>query len=557
MGVILSTEKTSTASGDCDNPSVSHGDDGVHAYLTTVSEAAKEDPGAPFEDQAIRAAQQCQETNYAQYMRYRDQLKRVGIPLGQFDQAMKRPNLKEDQEEQTKRGRRLELYEPSPWPEPVNGVELLDEISATIKNYMVMHESDADLVALWVIHTHIFDAFTHTPRLLITAPDMECGKTVLMSHLVGNMVNRPQIVEMMSPAPFFRLANAYQPTFLIDEADVFLHNNRDLTAVINNGWEPQGGVPRCIGDEYEVTIFETYCPVAMAGISLENKLPRPTLSRCLTVRLDRATKSEAELITRFDARKHQASVREVAQRIARWTSDNREQLGTYDPNFSNTAVHRIADRWRPLQAIAEIAGGEWPSRGLRAMHRLREASTPNTALTLLASVRDVMGSEERISTAELVNRLCNMEDGAWCDFNTGEVDPQKRSIQPRQIGSLLRDYGVRPKDIRVGDGVKKGYRSIDLEPVWERYVTGGRTPSISATELHSRRGGGDTESSSATERDSVADGHGENTVDPAACSGVADSEVGDEGNQPGRRPTVLGRLKGRFNGWRRTASGND
>jgi putative DNA primase/helicase len=99
------------------------------------------------------------------------------------------------------------------------------------------------------VHTHIYRIFDHTPRLLITAPDAECGKTVLMTHMVGKLVNKPQSVELMKAAPFFRLAEALHPTYLIDEMDVFIKEDSDLLAAVNNGWEPHGGVPRCVGED--------------------------------------------------------------------------------------------------------------------------------------------------------------------------------------------------------------------------------------------------------------------------------------------------------------------
>jgi hypothetical protein len=50
-------------------------------------------------------------------------------------------------------GRELKLPEPRPWPTPVDGAKLLDELSATIRKYMVMTVEAVHTVALWVLFT--------------------------------------------------------------------------------------------------------------------------------------------------------------------------------------------------------------------------------------------------------------------------------------------------------------------------------------------------------------------------------------------------------------------
>ena len=76
-------------------------------------------------------------------------------------------------------GKQLELPEPEPWPEPVDGAALIGGLEAAINRYVVLPKDAAFTCALWVLHAHCFDAFTCTPRLAITAPEKRCGKTTL------------------------------------------------------------------------------------------------------------------------------------------------------------------------------------------------------------------------------------------------------------------------------------------------------------------------------------------------------------------------------------------
>ena len=79
-----------------------------------------------------------------------------------------------------RQGHALQLIEVEPWPEPVDGGELLHDIVREIRRYVVMPENDAITAALWVLHSYVFDVFTCTPRLCITSPEKRCGKTTLL-----------------------------------------------------------------------------------------------------------------------------------------------------------------------------------------------------------------------------------------------------------------------------------------------------------------------------------------------------------------------------------------
>ena len=44
--------------------------------------------------------------------------------------------------------------DPEPWPEPVNGAALLDEIKSVIRDHVVLKDSEASTVAVWVLMNH-------------------------------------------------------------------------------------------------------------------------------------------------------------------------------------------------------------------------------------------------------------------------------------------------------------------------------------------------------------------------------------------------------------------
>jgi hypothetical protein len=100
-------------------------------------------------------------------------------------------------------GRPLELPIIEPWLEPVNGADLLDDICNAVKRYLVLPEGSAEVLALWAIHTHALECFEHSPRLAITSPEKQCGKTLTLDVL-GELVARPLPTSNATTAAIFR-----------------------------------------------------------------------------------------------------------------------------------------------------------------------------------------------------------------------------------------------------------------------------------------------------------------------------------------------------------------
>ena len=87
---------------------------------------------------------------------------------------------------------------------------------------MVLNDGAAEVVALWVLHTHAIDASVISPRLAITSVVMRSGKTTLVDVL-SQLVRRPvTTVNATAVAIFQSRPTRIQPTLLIDEADTLL-----------------------------------------------------------------------------------------------------------------------------------------------------------------------------------------------------------------------------------------------------------------------------------------------------------------------------------------------
>jgi hypothetical protein len=75
----------------------------------------------------------------------------------------------------------------------------------------------------------------------------------------------------------------------------------------------------------------------------------------------------------------------------------------------------------------------------------------------------VFGGEEQLTTKKILAELCLIEDAPWNDL-------KGKPITDNQLARRLRQYGVKSRNIRVGDAVPKGYMRADLDDVWRRYL---------------------------------------------------------------------------------------
>ena len=77
---------------------------------------------------------------------------------------------------------------------------VLDFLRALFDDYSVLSEAQRLVLALWTLHTHVFDNFEYTPRLALISPDSGYGKTRIM-RLLKQLVAESKLSKM-SAAPY-------------------------------------------------------------------------------------------------------------------------------------------------------------------------------------------------------------------------------------------------------------------------------------------------------------------------------------------------------------------
>ena len=196
----------------------------------------------------------------ADYDRAREaEAKRLGIRPPTLDAEVKLRRPKTGAADSALQGAPVELPDVEPWPDPVNGAEVLDAVARTFSRYVVLPPRAADVMALWTAHAHAYEASLHTPRLNLFSPEKQCGKTTALDVL-ATLTPRPQRTENLTAAVLFRLVDAHRPTLLLDETDSYINDNEELRGLLNAGHRRGARVLRCEGEGNETSRFQRLCP---------------------------------------------------------------------------------------------------------------------------------------------------------------------------------------------------------------------------------------------------------------------------------------------------------
>ena len=313
-----------------------------------------------------------------------------------------------------RQGSAVEFPDVGLWETPVNGADVLSEVAATFSRYLALAAGAADVLALWTAHAHAFEAFAHTPRLNLCSPDKGCGKTTALDVL-ASVTPRPLRTESMTAAVLFRLVERYKPTLLLDEVDAYLNEAEELRGLLNAGHKRGAKAYRCEGENNTVRGFAAFAPAALAGIGA---LPGTLHDRSNVVRLGRA--KPGEVAARFDSRRTEWET-ELCRKLARWTADNFDRLQSCDPQLPETAFNRLADNWRPLFAIAEIAGGDWSQRAHAAFVGLTSSAdldAQGIGTLLLSDIAAIFTAEstDKLPSSKLAESLAAIEGRPWAEW---------------------------------------------------------------------------------------------------------------------------------------------
>lgn len=330
---------------------------------------------------------------------------------------------------------------------------ILDEVRDFITSYVSLpDEAYADVLALYVLHTHAFNAARTTPYIYLTSQGPGSGKTRVL-EVLSEVCRGATLLAGITGPTMFHLIEARKPTLMIDEVDTIYSGAKDeaLRGVLNSGYKHNGKVARIDRSADDgMRDYSTFCPKVLAGID-NGQVPDTIMDRSIKIVL---SKAKPGAVQPFYSEDVEDTAADLIADIQTWVAANMDALVNREhrPAPIESLSDRQNDIARPLLIIADRFHG-WHKRARVAFARVfGEQATPLTPqAAALATVRAYMVAHDldRIASAKIMEL-------------TGQ--------NGKQIGAWFAAFGVKPGTYIIDGKNSKGYKLEAFVEAWERYL---------------------------------------------------------------------------------------
>ena len=351
-----------------------------------------------------------------------------------------------------------------PWDDPVDLAEVLGEIRETLAAHMAMPAWQVHLIAPWIALTYYRDdeELWYAPLLGINSPVLQCGKSRLLG-LIRKLCHNPLPVSSISPAAIYRAVDLWHPTLFYDELDAVFSRkgeNEELRAVFNAGYSRDFPfVVRCAEKTNLPEAFDGFGFKAFAGIG---EAPATVRDRAILIPL--ARRPAGVHVQRIDRKDLHLKSAEIRRKLLRWSQDN-QGVFSHPPDMD--VEDRLRDNLEPLLCIAERAGSGEADLLRTAIAELTKTENEDSSagIRLLTAIRPIIEDTDKITSKDLILRLCEAEDAEW-----KERGRKREEITPIDLSRLLRPFGVSPKTMRIDGKTPKGYDLEMFQDAFSRYL---------------------------------------------------------------------------------------
>ena len=357
-----------------------------------------------------------------------------------------------------------------PWPDPVDTATLLNNVTAQLRRYVVIHDDAAmTAIVLWIAFAWLHDAVAvNSPLLVITGAGENIAKTLLCGVAQRLTPNAVVAAELTGPN-VYRIVDQMHPTLITDDAHKLLERKPELAHIINVSWTRNSArVPRQerVNGQWITHWFDVFCPKIIAGINV--RMPKDTESR--TIRITMLPKLDHEKVEKFRYEDNE-EFQTLRRKFARWATDNAARLKDASPKMPSGFINRLKDNWELLLAIAELAAAKWSVAARQAAKKLAsEHRDPNENMSMLTAFHALFKAHGKdndwmLSSAQIQEWLAVDRDSEWADYHN-----RGRAITQREISILLDPYGINPDVIHPKGKSARGYKVEWFETAWRHYL---------------------------------------------------------------------------------------
>lgn len=143
---------------------------------------------------------------------------------------------------------------------------LYSSIKQLFKKYVVVSDEFFDVIVSYIMMTYIYILFQVIPYLWING-EKGTGKSTIMK-IMSKLCFNPMFCSNVNPANIFRQIDNDGSTIILDEFEkMYGEDKQEIIKILNQGFNIDGLVPRCVGQSNQIRKFRSFSPKIMGGIS--------------------------------------------------------------------------------------------------------------------------------------------------------------------------------------------------------------------------------------------------------------------------------------------------
>lgn len=148
----------------------------------------------------------------------------------------------------------------------VKANELFENLKNLFKRFVVLKDEFLDVIVSYIMMTYIYILFQVIPYIWLNG-EKGTGKSTIMK-IMSKLCFNPLFCSNVNPANIFRQIDNDGSTIILDEFEkMYGEDKQEIIKILNQGFNIDGVVPRCVGQNNQIKKFRSFSPKIMGGIS--------------------------------------------------------------------------------------------------------------------------------------------------------------------------------------------------------------------------------------------------------------------------------------------------
>lgn len=352
----------------------------------------------------------------------------------------------------------------------MNGTELVKGIRAWIRRYCVLEPAQELVLAIWCLHTWVYQRLSRTTPYVELTGVSGSGKTTIMEACMMLSWGSILLNTLRTLAMARRIVETNgHVTFFVDEAERLESSSfGDQRSMLASGYR-RGGV-HLVTVGKGTQLMPSFCPKMFTSL---RTLTNVIHNRSIPIWVDRG-KPEASLSNEYErAEATAAELLDSFKTLMRRT----ERFETMEPTWLPN--ERDQEIWTPLFSLAktmgvddatmnELTAASVDLSALRGVPRRMDvkvedenAKERSYAVRLVQDALTVFGEDSFVPTETLVKRLHDLPTGPWRKY-------QMTGLTDISMAQLFGAFGISSDRGQIGKGRKdrqqvRGYKLSALK----------------------------------------------------------------------------------------------